>query len=172
MFNNKFKNHYFLFFLVVTQLYSCLTAGTHGSIKAYEFRVTKNILQNAVEKIIAESPNIHRDTSKNYMIDMTDGKSDTIINNHYNDGQVYLTIQIEGSVSGLKEYTFQYVGNDKDWDTSMNSSLSIAYAYDENGKGGSNEDGGFSSKPLLRKSLTSFFEKNFIDRIKKELGEK
>lgn len=169
MIYSRFINQCFLFFLVVTPLYSCLTAGTHGSIKAYDFNVSKKILQKTVEKVIAESPDVHRDTSKNYIIDITNGKNDTIISNHYNDGQFYLTIKIEESGNRVKRYIFQYVGNEKDWDTSKNSSLSIAYVYDENGKGGSAEDGGFSSNPTLRKELISLFESTLIVRIKKEL---
>lgn len=163
---------YVLFFLIIIQLYSCLTAGTHGSIKTYDFPVSKKILQKAVEKVIVESPDIHRDTAKNYMVDITNGKNDTIINNRYNDGQNYVTIKIETKVNSGQgnEYTFQYVGDEKDWDTLKTSSLSIAYAYDENNNGGSNENGQLTQS--VRQKLMSLFENKFIDRIKKELGEK
>jgi len=173
MLTRKFINNFILFWGII-QFFSCLTAGTHGSIKAYDFPVPKKILQKAVEKVIAESNDIRKDTTRNYIINITNGKSDTIINSHYNDDQNYITIQIgnEKSGSGIKEYTFQYVGSKEEWDTSKNSSLSIAYAYDENGKGGSNEDVGISLKPLLKRKLTSFFESNFVDRIKSELNEK
>ncbi len=169
---SKFKRQYISAFIIIVQLCSCLTAGTHGSIKAYDFFVSKKILQKAVEKIIAESSDIHRDSVKNYIVNITDGKNDTVINNHYNDGQNYVTIKIENNKkSGESEFTFQYVGDKKDWDTMKTSSLSIAYAYDENGRGGSNEDGGISSAPLLRKNLINLFESKFINRIKTELGE-
>ena len=124
-------------FAIIVYLYSCLTGGTHGSIKSYDFFVSKNTLQKAVEKIISESPDIHKDTVKNYIVNVTNGKNDTIINNRYNDGQNYVTIKIEGKVKGGEsEFTFQYVGDEKDWDTLKTSSLSIAYAYDEKSNGG------------------------------------
>lgn len=168
MLPRKLINNFILFWITL-QLFGCLTAGTHGSIKAYDFPVSKKILQKAVEKVISESNDIHKDTTRNYIINITNGKSDTIINNHYNDGQNYMTIQIGNNKngSGIKEYTFEYVGIKEEWDTSKNSSLSIAYAYDENGNGGNNEDGGVSLKPFLKIELRSFF-----DRIKSELEKK
>lgn len=172
MFKNKFSRLYVLFFLITIQLYSCLTAGTHGSIKSYDFPVSKKNLQKAVEKVITESTDIQRDTAKNYMVDITNGKNDTIINDRYNDGQNYVTIKIETKVNRREggEYTFQYVGDKKDWDTLKTSTLSIAYAYDENNNGGSKEN--VRLTPSVREKLTSLFESKFIDRIKKELGEK
>jgi len=149
-----------------------LTAGTHGSIQSYYFPVTKKTLQTAVEKVITGSPDIYRDTGKNYIVEITNGKNDTIVNNRYNDGVNYVTIKIEPKVNSREtnEYTFQYVGDKKDWDTAKTSSLSIAYAYDENNNGGSKGNGTLT--PGLIKKLTELFESKFISRIKQELGEK
>ena len=161
----------FILLLILPHFFSCLTAGTHGSIKAYNFPVTKLILQRALEEVISESPDILKDTTKNYIVDITNGKSDTILNNYCNDGQHYVTIQIGNKKIDNKmiEYTLQYVGSKEDWDTSKTSSLSVAYAYDENGKGGSDQDGGFSFKPSFQKEMTNFFESKFIDRLQKKI---
>ena len=167
---NKLIKYWILVFAIIVHLCACLTGGTHGSIKSYDFFVSKNTLQKAVEKILTESPDIHKDTVKNYIVNITSGKNDTIMNNQYNDGQQYVTIKIEGKVKGEEsEFTFQYVGDEKDWDTLKTSSLSIAYAYDEKNNGGSNGNGGLSYSPLLKKKIIRLFETRFINRIKKEL---
>ena len=99
MSNSKLLKQFFFLLVLCIELCSCLTAGTHGSIKAYKYPVSKKVLQSAVEKIISESSDIHRDTTRNYIINATNGKNDTIIDNHYNDGEDYLTIKIENDVS-------------------------------------------------------------------------
>jgi hypothetical protein len=124
--------------LFVFSFVGCLTGGTHGSIKSYGFKTDKNSLQSAVEKVISENDFIKRDTIKNYMIDVTSGRNDTIINNYYNDTVNYVTIYIKTS-DGKNEYTIQYGGDKEYWDTSKISEISIAYAFDKNGSGGSVE---------------------------------
>jgi hypothetical protein len=165
---------YFLAILILIGLYSCLTGGTHGSIKEYEYSVSKKVLQKAVGKVILGNPDIHVDTTKNYIIDITNGKNDTIIDNHYNDSIEYLTIKIDNNEGrgGSNEYTFQY-SKGEGADTSNTSFLSIAYAFDENSNGGSNGNGGVSSNtPLLKKKLINLVESKFIYRIDRELGKK
>lgn len=159
--------------MLVMQLFSCLTAGTHGSIKAYDYPVSKNVLQKAIEKIIVESSDIQKDSTKNYMIDITNGKNDTIMDNQYNDGIEYLTINIGNEKGkGTNKYIVQY-GNEGDEDTANTSFISIAYGYDKNGNGGSDGNGGVTwYKPFLKKKLINLFEEKFINRIDKELGKK
>lgn len=148
----------------------CLSAGTHGSIASYGFKTDKNSLQSAVEKVISKNDFIKRDTIKNYMIDVTNGRNDTIVNNRYNDTVKYVTIYIKTS-DGDNEYTIQYVGDEEYWDTSKISGLSIAYAFDKNGSGGSEGDGGVKwYNWALRKRLLRPFEKEFIHDIEKELS--
>ena len=159
--------------MLVMQLFSCLTAGTHGSIKAYDYSVSKNVLQKAIEKVIAESADIHRDSTKNYIIDVTNGKNDTIIDNQYNDGIEYLTINIDnnGKGKGTNKYIFQY-GTEGNEDTAKTSFISIAYGYDKNGHGGIDGNGGVAwYRPFLKKKLINLFEEKLINRIDKELGE-
>ncbi len=153
-------------------LVSCIGAGTHGSIKAYEYPVSKYRLEDAVEKVIKESSNIRRDTVKNYMVDFTDGKSDTIYSDHYNDGERYFTINIF-SGGGENEYIFHFTGREEDWATATTSRISISYAFDENDKGGSEGNGGVTwYKPFLKKKVVTVFEKEFIEKLNKELGVK
>ncbi len=156
-----------LLLLFVFSFVGCLTGGTHGSIKSYGFQTDKNSLQSAVEKVIAVSDFIKPDTIKNYMIDVTNGRNDTIFNNRYNDTVNYVTIYIKTS-NGENEYTIQYVGDKEYWDTSKISELSIAYAFDKNGSGGSEGDGGINwYNWSLKKRLLEPFEKEFISKIEK-----
>lgn len=156
--------------IVVIQLCGCLTAGTHGSIKAYEYPVSKHRLEEAVKKVMAQNPKIDRDTQRNYMVDITDGKSDTIYSDYYNDGKRYFKIKIR-SDAGENEFIFQFVGREIDWDSSVNSEISIAYAFDENNTGGSEGNGGVTwYKPFLKKKLIRLFEEEFIRQVDTELG--
>lgn len=89
--------------ILIISLNSCIGAGTHGSIKTYEYPVPKAILQSAIETVMANGGNIYRDTTLNYIIDQTDGRNDTIYDNYYNDGEGYVTIYIcfEGGVINI-----------------------------------------------------------------------
>ncbi|RYE54913.1 MAG: hypothetical protein EOP48_11290 [Sphingobacteriales bacterium] len=151
-------------------LSSCIGAGTHGSIHCYEYPVTKYELQDAVEKVIKESTNILRDTTRNYMVDVTDGKSDTIYSNYYNDGKSYLTINIEQE-KGYNNYIFRYSGDSAYWASSETSGIFIAYAFDENHRGGSEGNGGITwYKPFLKQKLVTVFKRELIEKLNVELG--
>lgn len=151
-------------FLVLIAFYSCLTAGTHGSIKAFQFSVPKYTLDKAVEKVISTNKNIQRDTTKAY--------DDSTKYGYYNDGSNYMTIRITKDQLTNK-YIFKYAGDKEYWDTSKISSLFIAYAYDKDGNGGSEGSGGLSwYKFGLRKKLISLFENEFINKIDTALGQK
>jgi hypothetical protein len=151
----------------------CLTAGTHGSIKSYQYPCSKQALQNAVEKVIAADGSVRRDTIVNYRIDETNGKNDTVWNNYYNDTINYVTIYIKNG-NTVYNFVFHYTGTKEQWDTSKVSDISIAYAWDENTyEGGSEGNGGVTwYTPFLKKRLTDVFESEFISKIDKELGVK
>ncbi len=150
----------FLLILFV-KLSGCLTAGTHGSINAYNFSVSKYVLQNVVDSVIAGEPNIHRTPI-----------TDSFNSKYYNDGKRYVTIEI-AVPKGVNEYTFQYTGEKEYWDTAKNSEISIAYAFDKDGNGGSEGDGKTSSyNPKLRNQLISLFESEFVNKIKIVLNQK
>jgi hypothetical protein len=140
--------------IILTGMFSCLGGGTHGSTKYYQYNVSKQILETAVQSVIKESNVLKQDSIKG----------------DCNNDSTYVTMYITyGSVSN--EYTFRYGGNKEYWDTSETSSISIAYAYNKNHKGGSEGNGGVKlSDVKLRKELTEPFEKEFISKIDSELG--
>jgi hypothetical protein len=81
-------------------------------------------------------------------------------------------IRISGSTF-LNSYTFQYVGSQEDWNRDTASEISIAYAYDKEDNGGSDGNGDFPwYKSSLKNRLISIFEREFIDKLDKELNVK
>lgn len=148
---------------------SCVLGGTHGSIKAYNYPVTKYTLEKAINSVISKKSNIKMadTTQQNYVIDLTGGKRDTLFTKH-NNCYVDFSLAINQVVY---EYEFQYVGTKEVWDTSKVSCLSIAYAYDDKYNGGSEGNGGFPwYKPSLKKKLVTVFENEFINKVDEELG--
>ncbi len=160
---------YLLTFLFTTILTGCfIGAGTHGSLKGYQYATTKEKLDSAVMFVIKNNPNIYRDpTNSNYIIDQTNGKNDTIVDNYYNDGKSYVTIKIKTD-KGQTEYTFRYYGGEEDWKIATTSEIFICYAYDELRKGGSEGNGGVDRKTL--KHLTEVFERELVKNIDKRLN--
>ncbi len=151
--------------IIAMHLSSCITGGTHGSIKDYEYSVSKYKLQDGVEAVLKESGNIQIDTVVNFSVDVTSGKNDTIYSDRYNDVDNYRKIYISGN-----SYTFHYYGDKSYWDKSKTSMISIVYAYDSNGNGGSAGDGDFSwYKASLKKKLISEFENEFIKKLDQKL---
>lgn len=140
-------------------LSSCISGGTHGSIKTYEYPISKNILQVAAEKIIEKMPNIKRDNSKSW--------NDSTKADYYDDGVNYVSITItKGDFTN--KYTFKYAGDKEYWDTSKISNIFIAYAYDRNGNGGSEGNGGIKNDKL-KDDLIKIFETEFIQKLDSSL---
>ena len=52
--------NYVMFISLIALLHSCMSAGTHGSIKAYIYPTNKLVLQHAVEEVIATNKQIHK----------------------------------------------------------------------------------------------------------------
>lgn len=146
--------YFLLLLIIVLEFSSCLTGGTHGAIKIYEYSVPKSVLEKAVWKIIETNPNISRDT-----INQNDG----IKYGYYNDSINYISFVITKE-DLVNDYTFRYAGDSMYYDTSKISAISIAYAWDKNAKGG-NE--GVSGK--VKKQLVNLFEIEFINKIDNEL---
>ncbi len=136
--------------LLCLLLLNCFDGGTHGSIKAYQYPVSKYYLDSAVQKAFKLNPKIHQDTTKDY----------------YNDLHTYVTIEIE-QPGGEYEYIFRYGGDSTYWDTSHHlSDLFICYAYDPDNKGGSEGDGGVTERnKTLKRKLTKPFETEFISKL-------
>jgi hypothetical protein len=156
----NFKNIFILFLLILIESYlsGCFTAGTHGSIKNYQYTTTRKNLEKAVLSVINKNQKIYIDSIENYMIDVTDGKHDTIKSNHYNDGKNYVTIFIIDSL--LKnEYVLSYNGTESD----SISGITICYI---NGK--SEGNGKFNG--ISNKSEIILFESELVNKIDKELN--
>ena len=94
------------YFLFVVGLCGCLTAGTHGSIKSYQYSLSKYTLEKAVQKIITTSQNIQRDTTKAF--------NDSTRYDYYNDGIDYLTITITKNEQA-NTYIIRYAGARESW---------------------------------------------------------
>jgi hypothetical protein len=162
----------YLFYIVVLSFAGCIGAGTHGSIKGYQYSVNKDSLQNAIMTVIQNSPNIYRDDSldslgSSPLLDHDDGKDYVTGDNYYNDIKHYVTIKITSGQS-VNDYTFRYRGDDEDWKGSNISRIFICYAYDKNGNGGSEGNGGVSKK--MAKAFTDVFEKEFVDKVDEQLN--
>jgi len=162
-------------------LLSCgIGAGTHRSIKAYVYPVTKFELEKAVDSVLENDITVKRKISYYYYwydsikkvaweaIDST-VCSTKVFDSAYNDGKRYLTINIVEDAK-LYRYSFQYSGTDADWDSSKNSEISIAYAWDDKGNGGSEGHGDFNGKIGIKKKLTDRFENEFLNKVDKRLG--
>jgi len=161
----------FLLAVLVTMTSCFFSAGTHGSLKNYQYEISKYELEKAVNYVINENSKIHRDSVKfgyNQWVDDTGNvyRIDTIPD-YYNDGENYLTITIE-TERGKNEYIFRYYGDDTHWKKSKTSEIFICYAYDEFHNGGSEGNGGVDKETL--KYLTEIFEKEFINKIDEKLG--
>ena len=153
--------------LVITGWMGCITAGTLGSLAGYSFPLPKDSLQQIVNSVIDRVPHIFRDTVPRYMLDVTDGKSDTLWDTHYRDGLRYETIFIETS-DDRYQFIFQYTGSQEEWRTSKESWISVAYANDSKGHGGSDGRGNVTSK--VHKRLIGIFERELVDRVHAEIG--
>ena len=132
-----------------------MTGGTHGSIKAYEYSVSKSVLDKAVWKVIRANSNIKRDTIY---------QNDGIKYGYYNDSINYISFIITKD-DLANDYTFRYAGDSTYYDTSKVSAISIAYAWDKDSNGGHE---GISGK--VKKQLVNLFETEFINKIDIELG--
>jgi hypothetical protein len=147
-------------------------AGTHGSIKGYQYPVTKSELEKAVMTVLQSKTKVYRDTIRNYMIDVTDGKNDTIENNYYNDGKNYLTLHIK-TLDNVVDYTIRYYGDSLTWANSRTSEIFICYIYDGKGNGGSEGNGKWGQTAgNKQKKMINLFETEFINKIDKELNKK
>lgn len=134
-------------------LIGCLGGGTHGSIECYQYQVSKKELEKAVSKVISITPTIKQDSVRGY----------------YNDDTTYITIKLIEN-NGVSGYIFHYHGDKEYWVKSKKSSISIAYAHNKEGRGGSSGNGGVKWYDFkLKEELTGVFERGFIEKIDQEL---
>jgi hypothetical protein len=143
-------------------------AGGSGSLKSYDYNVPKDRLDAAVKLVVETNSNIYQDTIGLAIPTFTPGKGqDTIYDNSYNDGVTHMRIYISGA--GFKNrYSFRYGGTQEHWDTSNTSGFFIVTAFDNQGNGGSEANGGVNEE--LLKQFTNAFEAELVDNIDKELN--
>lgn len=147
------KNLFFILFSA-SVLSGCIEGGTHGYIKRFRYQTSKYKLERVVQKMIIENPAISQDSVKDY----------------YNDDTNYVTIKISHSEL-CNIYIFHYYGGKEYWNSSPTSAISISYAYDKNGNGGSIGNGGVKWYEFKkRRRLIEPFEKDFINKIDSLLG--
>ena len=163
---------YILIAFPILLIYGCFGAGTHGSIKGYEYIIVKDSLQNAIMKVINNSPNIYRDTSLDELGSMpstekNDGRDHVANSNYYNDINNYVTIKIT-SGKNINKYIFRYYGGEETWRSSPTSKIFICYAFDNENNGGSEGSGEISKK--MKNQFTEIFENEFISKIDRELN--
>jgi hypothetical protein len=145
------------YIIIVLLFNGCIGAGTHGSIKAYNYAVSKYRLEKVVADVFANNP-------KSLRIDS--------LKDYYNNDSTYITFTLQ-SGEFVNRYTVRYCGGSEDWDTSTVSCISIAYAHNKDGEGGSEGNGGVKWYNFkLKKELTEPLEKELISKIDKELGMK
>ena len=89
----------FLFSILIFSLVGCIGAGTHGSIKGYQYSVNKDSLQKAIMTVIQDNSNIYRDTKldslgSSPLLDHNDGGDYIAGDNFYKDIKHYVTIKI------------------------------------------------------------------------------
>lgn len=160
-----------LWIFACCQLCSCIDPGTHGSIGKYCYPVKHEALRYSIDRIIEDDNDVieNRDTTKRYInVLRDDGISDSILHQHPNS-HAYVDIRIIHDIN-LFTYRIHYIGSQKDWDTSQTSCLSIAYAFDSDGRGGSEGDGGVNKSSTLKKQLKDLFEHEVIARVDSALG--
>ena len=128
-------------------------AGTHGSIKGYQYSVSKALLSDAVNNVIKNDTTIHLDPKRGY----------------YNDNVNYFTITIK-SAGDENEYTIRYLGDSSTWSTSSTSEIFICYIYDEKGNGGSAGNDNWEKTPDdIKKKMVDLFETKFVNKIDRAL---
>lgn len=128
-------------------------AGTHGSIKGYQYSASKVLLEEAVNNVIKNDSTMHLDGMKG----------------HYNDNVNYVTFTIK-SDKGENEYVIRYLGDNTTWATSTTSEIFICYIYDEMGNGGSSGNDNWKKTPDdIKKKMIDLFETKFINKIDKAL---
>lgn len=142
------------FVSLVLCLYGCIGAGTHGSIKCYNYDVPKSVLEEAVRRVVAGNNTIKQDTIKGF----------------YNNDTTYVTLTISyENISNT--YTLRYGGGAEYWSSSKSSSIFIAYAHNKDREGGSaGNDGVKWYNFSLKKELIEPLEQELVSKIDKELG--
>jgi len=137
------------------------SAGTHGSIKGYEYAVSKENLEDAIKKVILENNSLYR--SLQDTLDLNPNKE------YYNNG-AYIRLYI--IAPDTFSYIFRFAGDEENWKNNLKrSEIFICYAYDHDGNGGSEGGGGVEwYRWGVKKKLIKTFEDNFVSKLDEQLA--
>ena len=151
-----------VFIIFIFSLGYMFSGGTHGSIKGYQYPVSKERLEEAIQHVILENKTLERPPE------------DTVVyvdKDYYNhDGYLRLSIIAPDTF----HYIIRFYGDQQYWKQNTHASeIFICYANDNLGNGGSEGLGGVEwYKWGIKDKLTDYFEKNFIEKLDKKLGVK
>ena len=93
------------------------------------------------------------------------------MNNRYNDSFNYLTINIINNNGGKDQYVIHFDNIDS-MTNKRNYSLSLVYAFDQNGNGGSGGNVHIGANYFIMQHLVEQFEHEFINKIDSVLKKK
>lgn len=116
--------------------------------------------------VIKQSSKIYLDTTKRYIIDVTNGKHDSILDNYYNDNVNYYILIIKQLGGENDRFVYRFNGDKKYWDTASSSEIFTCYEDDKNELYRQGSDDGSEGE----KRLSSLFEKELISKIDSVLG--
>lgn len=135
--------------------FSNFGAGTHGSVEAYSFPVSKYELEEIINTIIKDNKKIQRDTNK--------------IDSYYNQGG-YVTLYIYEKGNAHK-YTFRYFGGEEYWNEHLTTSeLFICYLYNDQGKAISERNDNINDHLEFVHSELELFESELVNKITEEIN--
>lgn len=139
-------------------------------IKTYEFPVTIDRLNNAIREVIAENRQLHIDSTREVITTSANKDLGELLPEYYNSRELFISMKILLDTN-FYSYTFRYCTANTIPATDAASRLDIISAFDLKGNGGTAAKSGVTDlKPLLKKRITTLFEKKFISKVDLKLG--
>lgn len=141
-------------------------------IKTYEFPVMIDRLDKAILEVIAENKQLHIDSTREVITTSANKDLGELLPEYYNSRELFISMKIFLDTN-FYYYTFRYCAAKTVPPTDAASRLDIISAFDLKGNGGTAAKGGVTDlKPLLKKRITTLFEKKFISKVDLKLGVK
>ncbi len=140
------------------------------TIKTYEFPVTIDRLDKAILEVIAENKQLHTDSTREVITTSANKDLGELLPEYYNSRELFISMKIFLDTN-YYYYTFRYCAVKTIPAADAGSRLDIMPAFDLKGNGGTAAKGGVTDlKPLLKKRITTLFEKKFISKVDLKLG--
>ena len=148
--------------LVLIFLCGCLSAGTHGSIKTYDFCASNQDVRKAVYQIFQEDSTVYRRQVMK--------PTDSTVLDQYNDGVKYIYFYISQAKDAF-QYIVRFAREKEPEDSAKHTTLFIAYCYNRNGEGGSEGNGGFDQlDKSTQNKLIGLFESRIVYKIQRKIA--